>query len=203
MKKVLENELKKNEAVKTQDVAVQTNDENINEYPELGFLEVLIYASIPHLYGLPLLYIAGRDLLNGKEPFHGATNPITKGFAYLVTLGITGPMYLVHKLVGEEKLIKFRNNLVTGIKDFWNRLCGKTDKEPVIDMEPVVEIERPKLLKNKSLSLSDVDKYFQKSVDCDSIKNQPKQTIDIKDRRINSVENLLNKPKSNGLNLQF
>lgn len=186
MEKVLENELK--------------NAEAVNEYPELNFIEVLIYASIPRLYGLPLLYIAGRDLLNGKEPFHGAKNPITKTFAYLATIGITGPMYLIHKVVGGEKLIEFKNILVTGIKDLWNKLLGKNKQEPVIDMEPVVEMEKPRLLKNKSLSLSDVDKYFGKTVDCDSIDKGPKQKID---RRIQSLENLLDKPKSKSLNLQF
>ena len=193
MNKVLEEVLKKDEATQTEAV--------LDEYPELGFIEVLIYASIPYLYGLPLLYIAGRDLLNGKEPFHGATNPITKGFAYLVTLGITGPMFLIHKAVGEEKLIEFKNNLVTGLKNLWNKLFGKTNKEPIIDMEPVEEIEIPRRLNTKSLSLTDIDKYFEKSRDCD-IDKQTNLT-DINDRTKKPLENLLNRPKSNSVNLQF
>ena len=193
MNKVLEEVLKKDEATQTEAV--------LDEYPELGFIEVLIYASIPHLHGLPLLYIAGRDLLNGKEPFHGAKNPITKGFAYLVTLGITGPMFLIHKIVGEEKLIEFKNNLVTGIKDLWNKLFGKTNEEPIIDMEPVEEIEIPRRLNTKSLSLTDIDKYFEKSRDCD-IDKQTNLT-DINDRTKKPLENLLNRPKSNSVNLQF
>ena len=164
MKKELDKEveeLKNNEIKETKEKEVEKEVEK-EDYPELSFLKVFVYSSIPYWhifkfvpflsFGIPLKFIALRDVRNGKEPFYGAKNPLTKFFAYLVTLEFSGSLFLIQNVIGAEKIVNFFDriddtvaSIGRGLKKVWDKVLG-LEKEELVEKlekeEPVEKLEK-------------------------------------------------------------
>lgn len=193
--KVMQNE----QGLKELREKIMQNEEN---YPGLSFLKVLIYSSIPKLYALPLKYIALRDLRNGKEPFHGAKNPITKWFAYVTTLEFSGPLLIAYSIVPTKTLQNTFNKLDNvvlsigrGIKKIFNKILGREVEELDIKMQPE---ELP--LSRRSYSLNNIDKYYGKEIGKDEIKEKLVLPDDVKEKVERMRNNIHKSEELNSLN---